>query len=415
MSNDEFETWLSLVGRLLGLSERQREQIGEELRDHLESRVADLLESGMDKQSAVMQAVEEFGDAAVLAKNLQSVSLVNRKRWMMRFMTLATAGLFMVALLTMAMWPQDARFGSPSQSVAQDKDPLGSGDGDATNKNPFAKGGGASIAEASIKPADAPKPSARSMSNMEIREKLKQPFDLVYDADPFGDVKVQLAQDLKLNIVVDQNLEGELDNDTEISVNLAGVRLSDGLRMMLKSVDATYTIKNGVLLIISIDDEGEPDFLARHMIDVREILKLIKATEADRIGKPMITVPTVAGGFGGGGRGGEGRGGGGGVFCIAQGLGVEPPSQLVVTQKASQEKKKESKSATVFPVLTAERLLVDTIANVVSTDAWEVTGGGNCVLTCIGGVLVVVSNEAVADDVRDFITDLEYEIKNRKD
>ena len=56
MSNDEFETWLSLVGRLLGLSERQRQQIGEELRDHLESRVADLLESGMDKQSAVMQA-----------------------------------------------------------------------------------------------------------------------------------------------------------------------------------------------------------------------------------------------------------------------------------------------------------------------------------------------------------------------
>ena len=45
MSNDEFETWLSLVGRLLGLSERQRSQIGAELRDHLESRVADLLES----------------------------------------------------------------------------------------------------------------------------------------------------------------------------------------------------------------------------------------------------------------------------------------------------------------------------------------------------------------------------------
>ena len=408
MSNDEFETWLSLVGRLLGLSERQREQIGEELRDHLESRVADLLESGMDKQSAVMQAVEEFGDAAVLAKNLQSVSLVNRKRWMMRFMTLATAGLFMVALLTMAMWPQDARFGSPSQSVAQDKDPFGSGDGDATNKNPLAKGGGASIAEASIKPADAPKPSARSMSNMEIREKLKQPFDLVYDADPFGDVKVQLAQDLKLNIVVDQNLEGELDNDTEISVNLAGVRLSDGLRMMLKSVDATYTIKNGVLLIISIDDEGEPDFLARHMIDVREILKLIKATEADRIGKPMITVPTVAGGFGGGG-----RGGGGGVFCITPQKGAGEVDAADTSNKS--DELASSDSPKLYPILTAEKLLVDTITRVVNADAWITSGSSNCDLTCIGGVLVVVSNEALADDVRDFVTDLEYQLKSRED
>ena len=396
MSNEEFETWLSLVGRLLGLSERQREQIGEELRDHLESRVADLLESGMDKQSAVMQAVEEFGDAAVLAKNLQAVSLANRKRWMMRFMTMATAGMFLVVLLTMAMWPQEAHFGAPSQSVAQD--PFGPVGGDAKDQNPFAFKAAAAAKPA--KAADKVKPSARSMSDMAIREKLNQPFDLVYDAEPFGDIRAKLSADLKLNIVVDQNLEGILDNDTEVSANLSGVRLSDGLRMMLIAVDATYAIKNGVLLIISIDDEGEPDFLARHMIDVREILKLIKATESDRIGKPMVSVPTVGGGrkggFGGGGKGG------GGVFCITQGVGEADESE-------------SSNDTVLYPILTAEKLLVDTVSRVVSSDAWEVNGGGNCDLTCIGGVLIVVSNEAIAEDIRDFVTDLEYQIKNSKD
>ena len=69
----------------------------------------------------------------------------------------------------------------------------------------------------------------------------------------------------------------------------------------------------------------------------------------------------------------------------------------------------------LYPILTAEKLLVDTVSRVVSSDAWEVNGGGNCDLTCIGGVLIVVSNEAIAEDVRDFVTDLEYQIKNSKD
>ena len=397
MSNDEFETWLSLVGRLLGLSERQREQIGEELRDHLESRVADLLESGMDKQTAVMQAVEEFGDAAVLAKNLQAVSLANRKRWMMRFMTMATAGMFLVVLLTMAMWPQDARFGSPSQSVAQD--PFASDD-DGKNENPFS---GQPAVAASAKAADKIQPSARSMSNMEIREKLSQSYDLVYDAEPFGDIRADLSKNLKLNIVVDPNLDGILADDTEISANLAGVRLSDGLRMMLNPVDATFAIKNGVLLVISIDDEQEPDFLSRHMIDAREILRLIKVAESDRIGKPMITVPTVAGGFGGGG----------GVFCITPQKGAGEVDAADTSNKS--DELASSDSPKLYPILTAEKLLVDTITRVVNVDAWITSGSSNCDLTCIGGVLVVVSNEALADDVRDFVTDLEYQLKSRED
>ncbi len=393
MSNDEFETWLSLVGRLLGLSERQRKQIGAELRDHLESRVADLLESGMDKKTAVMQAVEEFGDAAVLAKNLQSVSLANRKRWMMRFMTLATAAMFLVAVLTMAMWPEKARFGSPSQSVAQQgEDPFGGANDSSADSNPFDK-------TAPQKSAVPARLASRTESNQRIRRQLNQPIDLVYDSEPFGDVVAQLAKDLQLNIVIDSNLDGVLDDATEVSANLAGLPLSDSLRVLLKAVDATYAIKNGLLMIISIDDENEPDYLARHMIDVRELLKVIKLTEADRIGKPIVSVRQ-----GGGGIPGGGQGGGGGVFCITpQVADVESSESQLVQVVVPQE------------LVTAEHLLVETITRVVSPDCWQVNGGGNCDLFCIGGVLVLVSHEAAAEEVQDFVKDLEFQIKNRKD
>jgi len=391
MSNDEFESWLSLVGRLLGLSESQRKQISEELRDHLELRVADLMESGMDRQAAVLKAVEEFGDAAVLAKNLQSVSLNNRKRWMMRFMTLATAAMFLVAVLTMAMWPEQARFGSPSQSVAQE-DPFDSVADQKDGEDPFA---GRTVQP---KKKAAIKPSARTQMHDNVRKLISQSVDLVYDAEPFGDIREQIAKDLGINVVIDQNLEGVLDDDTEVTSNLVDVRLSDALRTLLKKVDATYTIRDGVLLIISIDDELEPDYISTHMIDVREVLALIKVADADRIGKPILPVGTPD----------PGRGGGG-VFAIpnrAQ-LGDAADVPAPATPPAAER--------IVAPVLTAESLLVDTITTIVASDSWECNGTGNGGITCIGGVLVVVSSESVVDETRDFVVDLVYHMKDKED
>ena len=406
MSNDEFESWLSLVGRLLGLSEGQRKQISEELRDHLESRVVDLMESGMDRQAAVLKAVEEFGDAAVLAKNLQSVSLANRKRWMMRFMTLATAAMFLVAVLTMAMWPENARFGSPSQSVAQE-DPFDKRSSD--NPDPFGK----NPKQQAAAKEKLGKPSPRSVSRSIIRKKLAENHDLVYDSDPFGDIRQELQDALKINIVVDANLAGVLDDDTEISANLTGIPLSDGLRLFLRRVDATYVIQRGVLLLISIDDEQEPDFLARHMIDVQEILQLIKETESDRVGKPLA-FHGGGGGGGGLGGGGGGRRGGGGVFAIApQGFGGGGRGDGA-GEDESKAPEKPSVAQVNVPVLTAEELLVDTIQRVVSPDAWHQGGSGNADLTCIGGVLVVLSHESLAEEVEDFVVDLEYQLKNRE-
>lgn len=360
MSNDEFETWLSLVGRLLQLNDRQRGQIGEELRDHLESRVAELLESGMDERSAALQAVEEFGDAAVLAKNLQSVSLVNRKRWMMRFTVLASAAMFLAVLLTMAMWPDNARFGAPATSVAQDD------------------------AAAATQPASAVEPSQPSetaRANAEVRKQLNQKLDMDFKQVPFSQVADFIREQTGCNVMIDPMLEGEFDGDSLVSCQLRGVKLSDSLHSMLRRVDATYLVRYGFIEIISTADEGTPDYLTRQMIDVSGLLKLIENREVTRLGRPAASDGDRVG--------------------MSASTGMPVPQPVVDPQPVQQSK--------IGLGANAEAQLIETTKRVVSPDNW-VDNGGSSDLTCIGGVLVVTASESLVSEVKDFVKDLEHQM-----
>lgn len=162
-----------------------------------------------------------------------------------------------------------------------------------------------------------------------ILNQLDTRVDLVYDAEPFGDVKAELEENLTINIVIDPNLEGVLDEDTEVSANLAGITLSKGLRTMLKAVDATYVVKDEVLLIISIDDEGENEYLVTDVYNVGDLVAPRSSPTAFGGGQGGfggggqgggLGGGAQGGGFGGGGQGGGfgggGRQGGGGIFCI---------------------------------------------------------------------------------------------------
>lgn len=285
---------------------------------------------------------------------------------------------------------------------SNNSDPFGAKAPDSGDSDPF--GPGTPIASVSANPTPAinrmTKPAISAETSV-IRSRLNQKVDLVYDVEPFGDVLYQLREDLGINIVVDSNLE-ELDEDTEISANLSSISLAGGLRAMLKSVDATYTIKDGVLLIISIDDEGEPDYLTRHMIDVRGLLDLIKATEADRIGKPVAPGAKLKRTFGK-------------VEAVVGGVVQVAPQAQVVTkqsQKAPATDKEDEQSKHV-QLLTAEKILTGAITQIVAADSWAPNGSGNMDLTCVGGVLIVQASELVAGDVRSFVHDLEVQLKAR--
>jgi len=393
MSNEEFENYLALVSRLLRLSPGQRDQIGEELRDHLETRTAELVESGAERTAAVKQAIEEFGDAAVFAESFKNVSVQNRKRWMMRFATVSTAVACLVVVYAMAMWPDGARFGTPSYSTALD---------DAAKPGFIEK-----------MAAPSSQLSPMTQANEAIRQALKQPCVLDYDEEAFYDVMADLQSKLEVNIVLTQSAKDDsLDEDEPITVNLRGIPYSDALKIMLVDRNATYCVQDGVLKVISIDDaETDPKFFVRKMVNVSNLLNFIKEKESARIGKPV-----GGGGAGFGGGFGGGSGGGGGVFCQGNGgLGSkskqpEPNDTRSDIAKLTEAIMSLKKPVAFTParIATAESILIDVAKSAVESETWLDIGSGLSQMKIVGGIMVLVSTEQINDEVESFLIDLEF-------
>ena len=100
MSEQEFENYLLLLSKFLGLSKRQQESIASELRDHMEHRLDDLQSQGVSREEAIRIALEEFGDASHLAHELSNVARNRKRRWMMR----VTTGSLAAAVLAVNLW-----------------------------------------------------------------------------------------------------------------------------------------------------------------------------------------------------------------------------------------------------------------------------------------------------------------------
>jgi RND family efflux transporter MFP subunit len=121
MSEQEFELYLKLLSRCLNLTPGQRELIADELRDHLEERLEELAEAGVPREKAVVQALDEFGDAAILAGNFGAIARLKRRRFLMR-LSLGSVGALTVALLiAFAFWPENRAVRGPERVVAQEK------------------------------------------------------------------------------------------------------------------------------------------------------------------------------------------------------------------------------------------------------------------------------------------------------
>ena len=121
MSEQEFELYLKLLSRCLNLTPGQREQIADELRDHLEQRLEELAQAGVPREKAVVQALDEFGDAAVLAGNFATVARLKRRRFLMRLSLGSVGALTAALLIAFAFWPENRAVRGHERIVAQEK------------------------------------------------------------------------------------------------------------------------------------------------------------------------------------------------------------------------------------------------------------------------------------------------------
>ena len=399
MSNQEFENYIALMGKLLQLSPEQRDQISGELQDHLQMRVADLMSEGVFQPEAVRQALDEFGDAAVMAKNFQTVLNHKRRRWMMRFATFSIAGAFLAAILTMALWPDNAKFGGPNVSVAQNQEQEGL-------------------------PNDASKSLGLSAGTINTRiaeEKLKEVVSLAFDQAPYSDVQAQLKQMTGLNFLLSQSaMDDSLSEDDLITFELVDMPLGKALSLMLVPYNATYVIDSGVVIVISLDDAGDTRWFRLKMYDCKELVEALPKTASSFGGGGG---GFSGGGFGGGGRGSGGSGGGGGVFSI-QSAPVQQEQGNTTVEDATKllDQKLEKLLALVKaqakknrPAPSSEETLRDLVLSMISPDSWQDTGQGLGQVKVVNGILIVSQTEEIHGQIEVFLKDLEsHTLKGKK-
>jgi hypothetical protein len=234
MSDHEFENYLTLISRFLRLSAGQREAIGQELRDHFESRLAELLSNGHSHEEAVRLALEEFGDAAGLAADFSKVTQNQRRRLIMRC-TAITGGVLTAAILTaMALWPD--RHAAP---------PIGNMVAHAADE------------QANDKTDEIPETTPAQDLTAETQSKLKKYLAVSFVDAPLKSFLAFLEDELDVQIYAKRKpLEdaGMQDLDAPISIDLSHVRGEMLLDLVLKEIDLGFTIRDGIVMVTTPED-----------------------------------------------------------------------------------------------------------------------------------------------------------------
>jgi len=267
MSEREFEHYLALLGSLLRLRGSQRAEIAEELRQHLDERLADLQSAGLSREDAIQQALAEFGDAAGLAAQFSWVRQQKYRRWMMRAATASVTSAFMVLVLFLSFWPAGGRVALLPPMTAQDQagGEVQNAEGSAANPvaddDPFTNG---------LVPAGSAVTSrlAREAKNDIARRRLEE-----LDMDEFRDAIRQavgeenwgpeisfnvlatiLSDILPYGCIIDRrSLEDQgidLDAGVEMSISqLNEASLATILELFLEQVELTYVVRDGIVEI----------------------------------------------------------------------------------------------------------------------------------------------------------------------
>ena len=243
MSQQEFDSYLALLCRLLRIAPQQREQVAEEFRTHMEDRLEELLAAGLSREVAIQQAIGEFGDAAGLAAQLLKIQQGRRKRWIMRISAASVLCAVLAGLLCLALLPEHQQVPVIASARAQQ------------------------AAGEIVSPA-AETPEER------IEKALSRPIDLTVKEQPLKDVIGLLQEMAKVPVLLEVKKleEAAINMETPVSFDVKGISLKSGLRLMLRPLGLTYVIEDEVVQITTPEDAGSRQNV--RVYDCRELLNL---------------------------------------------------------------------------------------------------------------------------------------------
>jgi HAAS len=409
MSDREFDLYLSALSRLLRLTAGQREEIADELRDHLEERFAELTAIGVSHDDAVRRALDEFGDAAGLAAHFTRLSKRRTRRLLMRWTMATVVTASVVAVLASAFWPQAPGLPAPPVVNAQSGGGLGGG-----SAAPIASRG---------RIGDAAR-------NAELEKKLAQQMDKVeWLEKPIRDVITEISRKIKADIVVDEKHFEQAGNDLKtpvtLSLDFTKVSARTALEMAMERAgfdDVAITFRDGLIYLTS---EARDRYI--EVYDCRDLLqgKLIS-----------MTIPSTRNRLGGTG----GRMGGGGFFSIAAQGG---PAAGATAPKAKGRKRKPAKKnaaghsrlpggdgagmdgampsdGTGFPARirtvaqTNAEALIAVIQETVKSTYWLNIDGDGATIAEFNGLLIVTARHEAHAEIQQLLDKLRAATKSRK-
>jgi hypothetical protein len=393
MSEQEFELYLKLLAKCLHLTSGQREQIADELRDHLEERLEELVRAGVPREKAVIQALDEFGDAAVLAGDFTTIARLKRRRFLMRLSLGSVGALTAGLLIAFAFWPDNRAVRGPERVVAQEKDK-----GKGKDKDDAAPKAGRSVAQkASLKtpmpqPAAVEHPSnsdffAHSPIEARIEEALRQQVDFTIDRQVLEDSIKFVSARYQIPILFDRKSLGDanVDLSSEVMLDVPGIPLRDVLSLLLNQLSSplAYEIRNGVLMISTVDVINE--HLQVVVYDCRD---LVQVGTLDRYPQPeekRTGTPTA------------------GVFQVSA-SGTQ--SQVAKPNGSAGSSPNNSPAAPDTPNSAAPRRLplIQTLIAATGPDAWNEDSGAT--ISELGGLLVVRQNRFVHERIKRLLADV---------
>jgi hypothetical protein len=242
MPEHEFQIYLSVLSRLMKLDEQQKSAIADELSDHLEERFEELVRSGLDRDEAIRQALDEFGDASGLAVDLTRVSQKRIRRIIMRS-GLATAALLFIGFGWAFLFPpaNDALNSEP-QLIAQDVRTKTTG----LICPPVVTQSPARIT-LDTDSADFDEPFLRKITTVNFRD------------TPLVDVLEYLSREQEIPILLDAVSveEAGLLVDEPINFIVEKIRVDQALDLMLREFELTWYIENGILHVTTIEVANE--------------------------------------------------------------------------------------------------------------------------------------------------------------
>ena len=259
MPQHEFDAYLSLLSKILRLSGQQQAELSDELQDHLETRLADLIAAGRDHEEAVRLALEEFGDAAVLADRFSRLTSRQHRKFVMRCTAASAAVVAAVVFISLSLAPPGPVGPGPQPLAAQPD-----------------------VAQLPVPGQGRSTPSAvPSVATVEQQAEaaLDRKLDRVLTGIEFKDVPLREAlQQIGQRIEADVLLESRgikyarLPDDHSITLSLIHTQVSarTALEFMLTELGLTFVNQAGVLVVTHKDILNE--ILVTKVYDVSDLV-----------------------------------------------------------------------------------------------------------------------------------------------